>query len=321
VPLIVTEVGETAQVAGSVPAFVENAQVRLTVPVNPPDGVTLTVEVLPVVAPGATLIAPLLLSAYVPTVAGAVTVTPTAGVSVVDPDVPVTVTEYAPGVVVAVVVMVSVAVCAVVPLIVTEVGATAQVAGLAAAFDVNAQLKLTGPINPPAGVTVMLEVLPVATPATTLIAPLLLSAYVPVGATAVTATSTVAVCVVDPDVPVTVTEYAPGVVAAAVVMVSVAVCAVVPLIVTEVGETAQVAGLVAAFDVNAQVRLTAPVNPPDGVTVMVEVLPVVAPATTLIAALLLKAKVLEVAAVQPLTTLDTLSDPRPVAISKPVAAL
>ena len=72
-------------------------------------------------------------------------------------------------------------------------------------------------------------------------------------------------------------------------MVRVAICAVVPLIVTEVGEILHVAGSVAAFDVNEQLRFTMPVNPPDGVTVMVEVLPVVAPGATLIAPLLLKA--------------------------------
>ncbi len=54
------------------------------------------------------------------------------------------------------------------------------------------------------------------------------------------------------------------------VTVSVAVPAVVPLIVT--GEvTVQVGTLVPVVGVTAQVSATAPVNPPDGVTVMFEV--------------------------------------------------
>jgi hypothetical protein len=65
-----------------------------------------------------------------------------------------------------------------------------------------------------------------------------------------------------------------------VVAVSVAVCAVVLLIVTEVGERLHVTGLEALDGdvVTAQVRATVPVNELDGVTVMVEVLPEVAPA-------------------------------------------
>ena len=57
-------------------------------------------------------------------------------------------------------------------------------------------------------------------------------------------------------------------------MVSVAVCAAL-LIATEAGML-QVAGLVglAGVAVTAQVRLTVPVKPPSGVTVTVEVLPV-----------------------------------------------
>ena len=68
------------------------------------------------------------------------------------------------------------------------------------------------------------------------------------------------------------------VVAAVVEMVSVEVCAVVPeKPVSDAGDMLQVAGSLAALVVNAQVRLTVPVNPDCGVTVMVEVLPVVAP--------------------------------------------
>ena len=61
--------------------------------------------------------------------------------------------------------------------------------------------------------------------------------------------------------------------------VSVVVCAAAPLIVTEAGML-HVAGSLAAAGVMAQLRLTVPVYPPDGVTVMVEVFPVVAPGAT-----------------------------------------
>jgi hypothetical protein len=48
--------------------------------------------------------------------------------------------------------------------------------------------------------------------------------------------------------------------------------------VTEAG-TLHVAGSVAATGAMAQVRLTSPVNPPEGVNEMVEVFPVAAPGT------------------------------------------
>jgi hypothetical protein len=65
----------------------------------------------------------------------------------------------------------------------------------------------------------------------------------------------------------------------------------VPLIVTDVGDRLHV-GLVALerVVVTAQVRETAPVNEFDGVTVMVEVFPLVAPGLTEIVALLVSAK-------------------------------
>jgi hypothetical protein len=71
-------------------------------------------------------------------------------------------------------------------------------------------------------------------------------------------------------------------VAAVVFTVSVVVCATAPVIVA-VARTPHVAGSLAATGVIAQLRLTAPVNPPDGVNVMVEVFPVVAPGATVIA--------------------------------------
>jgi hypothetical protein len=69
------------------------------------------------------------------------------------------------------------------------------------------------------------------------------------------------------------------VVAAAVFTVRVVVSAVAPLIVIEAG-TLHVAGSLAASGVIAQLRLIAPVNPFEGVKVMVEVLPVVSPGAT-----------------------------------------
>jgi hypothetical protein len=67
VPLMVTEDG-MLQVGGSLGLLMEvvTAQVRFTAPVNPPPGVTVTVDVLPVVAPAATVMAPLLLIVRVP---------------------------------------------------------------------------------------------------------------------------------------------------------------------------------------------------------------------------------------------------------------
>ena len=88
----------------------------------------------------------------------------------------------------------------------------------------------------------------------------------------------------------------------------------VPVMSTEVGDRVQVAGLVAALVVMVQVRATVPVKPLDGVTLIVDVLPVVAPPATEIAPLLDRANP-GAAAVQPFTTLATLSEPRPVARS------
>ena len=68
--------------------------------------------------------------------------------------------------------------------------------------------------------------------------------------------------------------------------VKVEVCAAVPAMVTEAGCRAQVAGLVAPEGpVTAHVRPTAPVRPATGVTVIVAVFPVVAPAFTVTAPL------------------------------------
>jgi hypothetical protein len=76
-----------------------------------------------------------------------------------------------------------------------------------------------------------------------------------------------------------------------VVAVSVAVIADVLLMSTEVGERLQVAGLAAPVGpLTVQLRSTVPVNELDGVTVMVEVLPEVAPGLTVMLPLLVKVK-------------------------------
>ena len=79
-------------------------------------------------------------------------------------------------------------------------------------------------------------------------------------------------------------------VGAVVTTVSVEVWAVAPLIVTEAGETLHVAASLAAAGLTAQVKVTAPANPPDPVTLIVDPLPVVAPGLTVMLPLLLRAK-------------------------------
>jgi hypothetical protein len=71
-------------------------------------------------------------------------------------------------------------------------------------------------------------------------------------------------------------------VGAVVFTVSVVVCAVEPLMVTEAGML-HAAGSLAAAGVIAQLRLITPVNPPEGVKLIVDMFPVVAPGTTLTA--------------------------------------
>ena len=61
----------------------------------------------------------------------------------------------------------------------------------------------------------------------------------------------------------------------------------------DAGLREQVAGALAAVGVMAQVRLTEPVNPPDGVTVIVDV--PLAPLVTVMLPLLLRAKWVQVA--------------------------
>jgi len=61
------------------------------------------------------------------------------------------------------------------------------------------------------------------------------------------------------------------------------VCAAAPLIVSEGGERLHVTGSTASIGVTEQLRLTVPVNPFAGITVMVAVFPFVAPGAMLIA--------------------------------------
>jgi hypothetical protein len=75
---MVTDAAERLHPAASLAATGVTAQVNATAPPNPPDPVTLMVELLPVVAPGATVILPLLLSAKAGFATTAFTVTVTA---------------------------------------------------------------------------------------------------------------------------------------------------------------------------------------------------------------------------------------------------
>jgi hypothetical protein len=82
------------------------------------------------------------------------------------------------------------------------------------------------------------------------------------------------------------------VVAAVVLTVTVAVAAAAPLILTEEVLIRHVGGAVGLLKavVTAQLKATVPVKPPDGVIVIVDVFPLVAPAATVIPPLLLMAK-------------------------------
>lgn len=111
----------------------------------------------------------------------------------------------------------------------------------------------------------------------------------------VTSTQTEVVSLETPlEEPVTVNWYPPAVVLAVVVAVIVAVCASVLLLVksSDEDERLQLAGLVAfeGDEVSAQASVTVPVNELDGVTVMVAVLPEVAPGVTVMGPLLVSEK-------------------------------
>jgi hypothetical protein len=202
--------------------------------------------------------------------------------------------------------MVNVEVAAAVPEIVTDVGEMLQLIGVLAPVGTVVTLheRSTAPVNPPDGVTVIVDVSPVVAPPVSEIGPLLLKANVPVVVVEVTVTSTVVVCVMDPDLPVTVTTYAPGVVAVVLPMDKVPVAAAVPEMTTDAG-TLQLIGLVAPVGtvVTLHCSVTVPVNPPDGVALIVDVSPVVAPPASVMLPLLLSVK-LGVVETAPLTAAE-----------------
>jgi hypothetical protein len=151
---------------------------------------------------------------------------------------------------------------------------------------------MTVPVYPFEGVTLTVEVLPVFVPAVSVrAAGLLLSAKLG-AATAFTITVTDVVCVIVPSVPVTTKVYDPGVVPATVAMFSNEVSAVALVISTEVGAIVHVGGTgLPGGLVSRQLSATVPVYALEGVTVIVEVLPVVAPTVTVMLPLLLNVKV------------------------------
>jgi hypothetical protein len=109
-----------------------------------------------------------------------------------------------------------------------------------------------------------------------------------------TSAQSVVVCEALPEVPVTEMLYVPVLVEDVVVAVRMEVCAVALLIETEAGDRPQVVGLVAPVGelVTEHVRETVPVNELAGVTVMVEVLPLVPPGVTEMLPLLERVKLL-----------------------------
>lgn len=180
--------------------------------------------------------------------------------------------------------IVKVDVAAVVPLMVIELGDNAQVIGsfAAAGAVVTAQERAIAPVNPLTGVAVRVEVLAVAAPALTVIAPLFES-VMPGAPVTVTVLVVKAVSLpVAASTPVTVTTYVPAVVLAVELAVRIVVAAEVPVR-TIVAGIVQVIGLVvlAGEEVTAQLRFTTPAKPPDELAVTVAV--PVEPALTAIA--------------------------------------
>lgn len=171
----------------------------------------------------------------------------------------------------AVVLMVSVDVTGPVP----EMGAgwAAEQVGASIApdgWEVMAQVSATLPINPPLGVTVMVEVALAPGDAILIGAALIVKA----GATIalLTAIAMLVVLTTLPELPVTVAVYDPGLVPACVLMVSVDDTGAAPEI--DAGWVAKQTGAWIAPDgveVTAHVSATLPVKPPLGVIVIVEV--------------------------------------------------
>jgi hypothetical protein len=171
------QVGESVGLAMAV----VTAQERFTVPVKPFEGVTVMVAVLPLVAPGLTVMEPPWLNAKLAlTVVPPVTVTLTTVVAVIFPvlrSVPVTVTAYVPAVALDAVSTARETETGKAPVMfavdgMLHVGRTLDPDGDA----VTAQERSTTPRNPFEGVAVMDEVFPEVAPAAMVIAPLFLSA-------------------------------------------------------------------------------------------------------------------------------------------------
>ena len=151
-PAIVADAGLIVQV-GPYDALAGEevmAQENVTAPVKPLVGVAVMVAPLPVVAPGATLMLPLLLSVSPGGKGLPVTVTVEVVLALMLPlcaETPVTVTTYVPPVVDAVLLTVSVEYSDAVPVTLTDAGERPHVTGLIAfgGADVIAQERLTTP--------------------------------------------------------------------------------------------------------------------------------------------------------------------------------
>jgi hypothetical protein len=291
VPLMVTEEGiEQVGTSDAPDGELVSAQLTFTWPVKPPAGVTEITDVLPVIAPGATVMLPLLVSAIDGT---AETFTVTVVLAVAMPvAVAFTVNVYAPLVVPVWVATVSVLLAAVVPLIDTgvvtvHVGVSVEPPGEL----VIAQVRFTAPVNPPTGLTLIAEVFPDVAPAAKVSVPGFAPSDNPAtGGVVVTVIETTTLDVIVPvaaSLAVTVAEYTLAGVAAVVATVSVDVAALVP--VTVAAGALQV--IPAGDPVTAQVKFTAPVKPPVGVTVSVDV--VLFPTCTKSLPLLLRIKLPE----------------------------
>jgi hypothetical protein len=156
---------------------------------------------------------------------------------------------------------------------------------------VTLHVKFTVPLNPFVPATEIVSVFPVVEPGDTVIEVVPPEPVVKLGAE-LTVTFTTVVCVMLPLWAVTVMAYAPVVVVVVEFAVSVAVCTPAPVMTTDDGML-QVTGLVALAGavVTAQLRVTVPVNPLDGVAVIVDISPVVTPWATVMAPLLEMEKV------------------------------
>jgi hypothetical protein len=202
---------------------------------------------------------------------------------------------------------------------VTLVGATEQVGGKAAVPVEIEHVRATAPAKPLVEVRVRGSELPVVAPEVKL-SEGTEAVNVKVGGLEVTVTATGEVTEIEPFVPVTVTLRAP-LVPDVVVTVSTLVPVPPEVSVTEVGARAQVPAAVPLAVDTAQVRATVPANPFVEVSVMVEVLPVVAPATRVnVAGEGARVKLGATGGAPPDTVaaarkLATLSEPRPVASS------